>query len=859
MPEFKNTAEYEEYVHNQIQFIAGQLTDVMLGDFSVVTRTKVPDDTFGYLCSMINIAINAGRNAQKELVRRNEELLASTVSKRQYENIFALSPDFIFKSKIDDFGFVQTNSRASDFYGYSKEEFLGMQIFDIEVDPPAKEQVRKLYDTITIGQVVEVYGRNRKKNGDIFPVHVRFCKLDNEHVLANVRDITEQKRAEQELFGAKETAAVILENLGDMIEVVNTDFEIQYVNSAHEKNYGYSRNEILGKTPASLFRSGKHSEQYYQEIEKTVKTGELWRGELIAKRKDGSLIYQEAVITPIRDSQGDIYQYVAIKRDIAERKRAEEALKDAKKKAEESDRLKSDFLANISHEIRTPMNGVIGMAELLSNSELSQRQLDFVEAISMSADNLMVIIDDVLDFSKLESKKTEVEKIGFDLRMAAEKVVDTLASQAQKKGLELMLRYKSNTVTDIISGHGPVRQILMNFVGNAIKFTEAGWVLITIEQISANDSQLIKCSVEDSGIGLPQDNIEKLFLEFTQADSSSTRKYGGTGLGLAIAAKLVDILGGEIGAENRPGGGSKFWFTFPLIEDDQAKALKPMRAESLNDVRVLIVDDIEINRKILHEQISSWGMRNSRLANGKEALPALKEAKKQGDAYQIVLLDYQMPGMNGEQVGEAIKNDPAIADTVLIMLTSMGGNDNSQRLLNKGFAGYLHKPIHQSQLLDVLTMSWIAFQTKNPQLFTTHSADKQRQRQIDSKDRGLGALVVEDNIVNSKVAEKMLERLGCRVTAVANGLECLAILERVSFDIIFMDLQMPEMDGLAATKAIRELSDKKKASVPIVAMTAHAMAKDRNRCLQAGMDDYIAKPVKMRNFEAALNKWVKDV
>lgn len=319
-------------------------------------------------------------------------------------------------------------------------------------------------------------------------------------------------------------------------------------------------------------------------------------------------------------------------------------------------------------------------------------------------------------------------------------------------------------------------------------------------------------------------------------------------------------MSGEIGAENCSEGGAHFWFILPLKVDKNARS-EPFPTKSIQDVRVLIADDIEVNRKVLHEQITSWGMRNGQFASGEEVLKVLKEAKQQNDPYQIAILDLQMPGMDGEQVGEAIKADPEIADTVLVMLTSLGNRGDAKRLLDKGFAGYLIKPIHQSQLMDTLMMVWGAhLEETGKGLISRHTVAEQRKLRATvahSKDKRIGAIVVEDNIPNQKVAKGILEKFGCRVSVVANGLECLDLFNQIPFDIIFMDIQMPEMNGYEATQAIRNLPYKAKASVPIIAMTAHALHGDKEKCLEAGMDDYIAKPVKSKDLREALEKWVK--
>jgi two-component system sensor histidine kinase/response regulator len=521
---------------------------------------------------------------------------------------------------------------------------------------------------------------------------------------------------------------------------------------------------------------------------------------------------------------------------------------------EAANRAKSEFLASMSHEVRTPMNGVIGMLGLLQDTTLTDGQREMAEIARSSAENLLTIINDILDFSKIEAGKLDVEPVPFDLRQTVDEVAAMLAVQASKKGLDVLVRYSPAAPSHVVGDAGRIRQVLTNLVSNAVKFTEKGHVLIDLEADAVSDGTArFRVRVQDTGIGIPANKLRSVFDRFSQADTSTTRRYGGTGLGLPISKQLVELMGGSIGATSAPGKGSSFWFILALPLDQEAPAGPPPKG-NLAGVRLLIVDDNDVNRRILHEQITAWGMRNGSCASGAEALTVLRSAQTSGDPYRIVLLDYQMPGMNGPQLGQAIKADPALQDTALVMLSSVGVAEDG---VSAGvFAACLLKPVRQSQLHDALAMVWAARAPSE----AISAAPAQTQRadplagRANQPARHARALVVEDNPVNQKVARMMLEQLGCRVDVAANGQEAVAMMELLPYDVIFMDCEMPVMDGFEATGTIRRCEGAGR-HVPIVAMTAQALKGDKERCLQAGMDDYISKPVKAQALESVLDRW----
>ena len=689
-------------------------------------------------------------------------------------------------------------------------------------------------------------------------------------------DVTERRRAENELRHLQQFQAAILAHIGQGIHGIDADGNIVFENPAAAQMLDCMADELIGQpTPdaAQLQADGSFYRVNEAVIHSTLRDGEVQRvSDEIFWRKDGSLFPVEYSVAPMRTSTGEITGAVVVFSDISERKQGEAVMVHAREAAEAATRIKSQFLANMSHEIRTPMNGVIGMTSLLLDTELSAEQREYAETIRASADLQLTIINDILDFSKVESGKLVFEELDFDLHEMVEATVELLAAAAQKKGIELESYVDQDVPARLRGDPGRLRQVLTNLLGNAIKFTGEGSVSLHVSVDGSEDEApspagtdaphhaRLRFEIKDTGIGIPAEVQARLFQAFVQADGSTTRKYGGTGLGLAICRQIVEQMGGKIGVQCERGQGSTFWFTARLPVQLR---VEPIRGAThrWQRARVLVVDTSKINKRFLCDQVRSWGMRNGCAESGAEALAMLRDAATGNDPYAVAIIDRQMADMDGLALARAIKADASISATRLVMLTPFGKPLSDADLALNQIAACRSKPVRQSALFGCIAA---VLEADIASLPNPVSAVQATSRELAASANGQmplsgkRILVAEDNIVNQRVALGQLKKLGYRADAVANGFEALEALERIPYDLVVMDCQMPEMDGYEATAEIRRREVGKRRTW-IVAMTANAMKGDREKCLASGMDDYLSKPTTVVDLSAALARHSENV
>lgn len=785
-------------------------------------------------------------------------------------------PDHIY-FKDTELRFIRISKSHADSLGLKRpEDAIGKSDFDFFDYSHAKEAFkdeRKILSTkesiIGRPELVSYMGKKRW----MLTTKVPYIDKDgNLRGLVGIsRDITAIKEYEDRIRESESRLKKLIEYANFIIFIIDVAGNIKSTNSAAEKMLKMDRKDLIGKKLQSLM--SESSREKFGNFLKNINKEGMFSSELELIRKDGEIIIVDCSATAIKNRANEVVEINVYQHDISERKMVEEVLRKAKEEsemvnrqlelaiqhanrmaleAELANQAKSEFLATMSHEIRTPLNGIIGMTDLLLETDLTKEQRDYVEIIKKSGEILLNVINEILDFSKIEAGKMEIESTDFNIYDIIENVVQSQAIKSYEKGLEIV-SFIDPAVPEIVIGDpGHLQQILTNLIGNAIKFTGEGEVSITARLQSATDSECeIYFEVKDTGVGIPKDKIQEIFSPFKQADSSTTRKYGGTGLGLSICKKLVEMMGGQIGVESEVGKGSKFWFFIKVKLPKEVKKKKILLKYDLKDKRVIVVDDNHTNRKFLSMLLEKWGMKHVEFGDPKEVIPFLKEELKKGIKYDLAILDMAMPGMSGDELGRLIKADSQLTDMKLIMLSSLGKSVDTKRLENIGFSAYLIKPVKQSQLFNSIAYVF------GKEALKPIEEDLIKRTGYTKGGRKVKILVTEDNETNQMVAKAMLTKLGFDVDIAASGKEAIEKLKSDDYDLVFMDIEMPGLDGFETTERIRKSKKVKNPNVPIIAMSAHVLKWEKDRSLEAGMNDYITKPIQSGTLIDVINKYLK--
>lgn len=742
------------------------------------------------------------------------------------------------------------NDKFIQISGYSRQELLGRNHRIVKSGQQGFLFYETLWKTLLSGESWHGQILNRAKNGETYWLESTIMPFLNEQgevyqYTAICTDITAQKKMQDQVKSSRWLLQNVMDTLGEGVYMLDANGFCTYVNREAERILGWTSDELMGKNLHDvihcLLPDGGHLPASECPVHLSMKNGRIYRSENEHfLNKAGELFPVSMVASPIDHGRGMVGSVAAFQ-DITERKQAEKELLRAKEAAEAASKAKGDFLATMSHEIRTPMNGIIGMTELALDTALSNEQREYLELVRSSADSLLSIINDILDFSKIESGKIELEEIDFPIRDLLASTLKPLSLRAMGKGLELVYDVDEGVPHSLVGDPGRLRQVLTNLVGNAIKFSDQGEIVVCVSLLEQHAERItLKFSVEDQGVGIPADKQPLIFEAFTQADTSTTRKYGGTGLGLAISRQLVSSMGGEIQLESEEGVGSTFFFTLQLTVGRLAE-----ESHALENLPTLVVDDNATNRRYFEKALRGFGLCPTVVDSAQAALDELARAQQSGMPYQLVLLDVCMPDMDGYDLAEKIQAVEAYHEIKLIMLSSAGARNDVARCAELGIARYLIKPVSHLELRA--SIETVLSKPRPPEVSKPVVAQPQAT--------GLHILLAEDNAVNQRLAVTLLEKWGHQVEIAENGFVAVQKSSQKAFDLILMDVQMPEMSGLEATHLIREFERHSGQHVPIVAMTANAMTEDRELCLQAGMDDYLSKPLKADKFAALIRKF----
>jgi two-component system sensor histidine kinase/response regulator len=817
-----------EWLDHAISFGALTLVSVLLFAWSFRRRTE-------------RVAREAGARRTEDMLRERTELL---------DTLIQTSPVGII---VHDRRRVVTlaNPAFCEIFGYTEQECIGRRLEELIVQADAEPAFLANIQRIADGAMLHGSMKRKRKDGLLVDVEVHAKRLlaDGNYcgAFALFQDITKRVEAETALRESEEVFRTLCAAAPVGVFRLDPHGGGIYANDRMMEIHGRDTDEI-NRDPST----GIHPD----DVERVMASrrahlahGGRFADEFRYLKANGEIVWVSLQGGPIQGSDGRLQGYVGVLEDITLLREAHEQMREAKEAADAASRAKSEFLANMSHEIRTPMNGIIGMTELALDTELDPSQREYLNAVKYSADSLLTVINDILDFSKIEVGKLSLDPIEFNLRDHLGQAMKILAARAHEKGLELACFVPPELPDFVLGDPVRLRQVILNLIGNAIKFTEKGEVVLRVELESQDSAGMsLHFAVSDTGIGIPQEKQELVFEPFSQADSSTTRRYGGTGLGLSISSRLIGMMNGRIWLESEPGRGSTFHFT-ARFGSASALPSEPVSADPtiLENVRVLVVDDNATNRQILEKTLSYWRMRPASAAGAAAGLAMLQQARADGAPFGLLVVDCHMPDIDGFMLVEQVRQLPELRDLVTVMLTSGGQRGDGQRCKELGFAAYLIKPVLQSDLLDALLRVLGPRSDAAPvQLVTRHTLREARMP--------LRVLLAEDNIVNQRLAVRLLEKEGHSVVVAGDGAKALDALERQPFDLILMDVQMPVMDGMEATAAIRKREQSNGGHIPIVAMTAHAMAGDRQRFLALGMDGYVSKPIHSRDlFDAIAN------
>ena len=751
---------------------------------------------------------------------------------------------------------VYGNAAACELLGYRHEELVALVMEDIDVGlddvvmRPVDERLRRT------GKPLNFERRYTRKSGSQRQVDVTLSSADDGErtvYIVSFKDVTEEKRQQQEARRQQALLTSLINSIPD--KIVYKDARGVYLgcNEAFAEILGRQPAQVSGHTARQLF-SPERASVIDGRDEAALSSGTRACAEEWVTYPDGRRALLDIVRSPLRDSDGALIGMVAVSRDITQRKQQEEELRRAKELAEDATRLKSDFLANMSHEIRTPMNAIIGLSHLALKTELTPRQRDYIEKVQSSGRHLLGIINDILDFSKVEAGKMEVEAAEFELDQLLANLADLVTEKSSAKGLELVFDVAPDVPRRLLGDSLRLGQILINYANNAVKYTERGEIVVAVRLRETTPSgALLEFRVTDTGIGLTQEQIGRLFQSFSQADTSTTRRYGGTGLGLAISKRLAHLMGGDVGVESEFGRGSSFWFTARVGIAAPGRQLLPQT--DLRGRRALVVDDHEYARAVMTEMLERMHLQVAQAASGAEALAAVEQAAARGEPFDIVYLDWRMPGMDGIETARRLRKLALAATPLVVMATAHGREEAVAQAQSVGIHDVLVKPVNPSLLFD-LTFSSLHGRTPSaPRVAPPAPAPTATPPQALAAVRGARLLLVEDNDLNQRVAREILQDAGFEVEIADNGEIGVAMATRGGYDLVLMDMQMPVMDGLSATRAIR--AEPRFAQLPIVAMTANAMQRDRERCMEAGMNDFVTKPIDPDELVTVLVRWLK--